>query len=264
MSDQCAIRPDGQRLDESAISWYHDADDDTPMVGPTSSSAQATGEDCGHGHRKKKTDHLKESPAAEHLDEDENLAKPSATRQTRRPRRSQCTQDSDESNDNFEASSSEGSDSDASTVIDSEELAQSLPSKTLPATSSKKRKRRQKLPKHQRPTTPPVQIYMPTTSMSGSRKSTKRNPIYFFYEEVPSGLNGEVKDGSTYYCCYHGNKKVMKVTKKMKYSVNDLVSHLKVNVPVMYRLCSFGISDALFVYHLTPVRKFDAGNYTYP
>ncbi len=36
MDDQCAIGPDGKLKDASQIQWYRDADDETPVAGPSS------------------------------------------------------------------------------------------------------------------------------------------------------------------------------------------------------------------------------------
>ncbi|KAG6912964.1 hypothetical protein DXG01_010733 [Tephrocybe rancida] len=55
----------------------------------------------------------------------------------------EAAEESDDSDDsNFEASASESDDSELDVVIDNEELAHSLPTKTKPLTASKKRKRK--------------------------------------------------------------------------------------------------------------------------
>ncbi|KAF8126752.1 hypothetical protein EV363DRAFT_1524320, partial [Boletus edulis] len=65
----------------------------------------------------------------------------------------------------------------------------------------------------------------------------KRNPIYHFYESVSTNSRGEVgNSGDRHYKCYHGNRKVITVTRAMKYSVNGLVGHLKTHAQAMYRL----------------------------
>lgn len=51
----------------------------------------------------------------------------------------------------------------------------------------------------------------------------KRNPIYYFYEEVL--LNAEGKSGNKgdkHFKCYHGNRKVLTITKAMKGSLNGM------------------------------------------
>lgn len=49
----------------------------------------------------------------------------------------------------------------------------------------------------------------------------KRNPIYHFYESVSTNSQGQVGNpGDRHYKCYHGNRKVITVTRAMKYSLN--------------------------------------------
>ena len=47
------------------------------------------------------------------------------------------------------------------------------------------------------------------------------NPIYHFYQALqgaPQGVKAE--SGDRFYQCYHGRKKILRVTKKMKYNLN--------------------------------------------
>lgn len=65
----------------------------------------------------------------------------------------------------------------------------------------------------------------------------KRNPIYHFYESVSTNSQGQVGNfGDKHYKCYHGNRKVITVTRAMKYSLNGLVGHLKTHFSAMHRL----------------------------
>jgi hypothetical protein len=49
----------------------------------------------------------------------------------------------------------------------------------------------------------------------------KRNPIYHFYESVSMNSHREVgSPGDSHYKCHHGTRKVITVTRAMKYSVN--------------------------------------------
>ncbi|KAG6826103.1 hypothetical protein H0H92_001129 [Tricholoma furcatifolium] len=143
-------------------------------------------------------------------------------------------------------SESESSDSDANAAIDNEE---SLPSKTIPLTTSKKCKRRSTRRKTTRSSvvdalpaqTPGSQDPdFPNATQADAAKSKqpvacKRNPIYLFYEQLSEAPDNRPMGKDNYYCCFHGNKKVLKVTEKMCYSTNGLVSHLKANIPLMYR-----------------------------
>ncbi|KAG5642723.1 hypothetical protein H0H81_010493, partial [Sphagnurus paluster] len=66
--------------------------------------------------------------------------KPASRPRKKRQRKSHHIDNSDKEDTDFNASSSDSSDSDASALIDHDELAQSLPSKTIPLNASKKRK----------------------------------------------------------------------------------------------------------------------------
>jgi hypothetical protein len=51
--------------------------------------------------------------------------------------------------------------------------------------------------------------------------STRTNPIYLFYESVALNANklpGEL--GDKHYKCYHGNRKILTITRKMRSSLN--------------------------------------------
>ncbi|KAF8170047.1 hypothetical protein K438DRAFT_1773969 [Mycena galopus ATCC 62051] len=64
-----------------------------------------------------------------------------------------------------------------------------------------------------------------------------QNPIYLFYETVPKNENGSIGDpGDKHYKCHHGNRKIITITKGMRYNVTKLVNHLKSTFPIMSRL----------------------------
>jgi hypothetical protein len=53
------------------------------------------------------------------------------------------------------------------------------------------------------------------------KESGKRNPIYLFYEIVPKNAEGLTgKPGDKHYKCYHGNRKVLTITRAMRSSLN--------------------------------------------
>ncbi|SJL11780.1 uncharacterized protein ARMOST_15189 [Armillaria ostoyae] len=148
MEDQCAIGPDGKLKDASQIQWYQDADDETPVAGPSS--------DLRRSIRDRRTDKFAASLEAQKLNED---GAPKKTRKSRRKGTSAPTKgkgkavdvSADDSGSDYstsEASSQSQSGSEVSTDVEilNEELANMLPSKTVPSTStpkdSKKRKRR--------------------------------------------------------------------------------------------------------------------------
>jgi len=89
-----------------------------------------------------------------------------------------------------------------------------------------------------------------------NKKFEKRNPIYLFYESVTTNAEGTVgQPGDKHYKCYHGNRKILTITRAMKSSLNGnipifalnfmlnlvidyvgLMGHLKMHFPAMYWL----------------------------
>jgi hypothetical protein len=80
-----------------------------------------------------------------------------------------------------------------------------------------------------------------------------KNLIYLFYERVDKGADGTAgSPGDKHYKCYHGNRKVLTITRAMKSSLNGMYSlqhgkdprsccaglqtHLRSKFPIMYRL----------------------------
>jgi len=68
------------------------------------------------------------------------------------------------------------------------------------------------------------------------KESGKRNSIYLFYETVSKNAEGQPgKPGDKHYKCYHGNRKVLTITRAMRGSLNgeffllfcDSVTNLK-------------------------------------
>ncbi|KAJ7701284.1 hypothetical protein B0H14DRAFT_2648510 [Mycena olivaceomarginata] len=48
----------------------------------------------------------------------------------------------------------------------------------------------------------------------------KRNPIHYFFEEVDQHGDGSVEEGARYYKCYLGNRKVLKIGRKMNHNTH--------------------------------------------
>ncbi|KAL0957235.1 hypothetical protein HGRIS_001049 [Hohenbuehelia grisea] len=93
MTDQSALRPDGTLKDASEISWFHDKDDTTPLSDSTSVNALAHE---GRGRRHKVTTRLEESLRAEREDEDGQPLPPKSRRKQRpAPQKKQSTKASD-------------------------------------------------------------------------------------------------------------------------------------------------------------------------
>ncbi|KAM6503723.1 hypothetical protein JOM56_000666 [Amanita muscaria] len=143
------------------------------------------------------------------------------------------------------SSSESDGDSDVE-MLSNDELADMLPSKTAPKTQRTKsgapkkrsckatvedvedegspcnisvRNRASAEPGTSIPETSPA-----NTESNGKKKSkaARRNPVYLFYELVSQNASGQMGDpGDKHYKCYHGNRKVLTVTKLMKSNVND-------------------------------------------
>ncbi|KAH9008872.1 hypothetical protein EDB83DRAFT_2168691, partial [Lactarius deliciosus] len=65
----------------------------------------------------------------------------------------------------------------------------------------------------------------------------KRNPIYHFYKEVELNKDGKSGEpGDKHYQCYHGNRKVLTISKAMNYSLNGLVGHLRSTFKPLFQL----------------------------
>ncbi|KAG6893866.1 hypothetical protein C0992_008362, partial [Termitomyces sp. T32_za158] len=264
MADPCAVGPDGLLVDADHIVWYHSETDETPLTSATSTKPSDI--QSRRSARQKKTTRLQHSlEAINSTDNHGNLldrSKPTVPIYPRKPKKIACKdlkddsfnrEESDEESggSDFEGSGSESSDFDSEVMVDNSELAQLLPSKTIPLAASKKRKRRStcfetiKQPTNVINSHPPLDPIVPigvlvdmdkeTTSAPISMPSRKRNAIYLFYEQLNEASNGEPAGKDKYYRCLHGSHKVLKVTEKMRYSTNGLVNHLKANVPVMYR-----------------------------
>ncbi|KAG6824487.1 hypothetical protein H0H92_006719, partial [Tricholoma furcatifolium] len=145
-------------------------------------------------------------------------------------------------------------DSDAETVIDNEEPEPTntlrLLTKTKPTKPSKKRKRRSTT--HTKSKSNIIDVFESEGRPSQKQRITvnngdsqeapaqplgrKRNPVYLFYEQLDHGPNHEPLGSDTYYRCFHGSKKIIKVTKQGKHTTGGLINHLKTSVPSMYRL----------------------------
>ncbi|KAF9541336.1 hypothetical protein CPC08DRAFT_770631 [Agrocybe pediades] len=65
----------------------------------------------------------------------------------------------------------------------------------------------------------------------------KKNPIHYFYREVERGADGKLGNvGDKHFKCYHGNQRIITLTKSMKYNLTTLINHLKADFPLMFKL----------------------------
>ncbi|KAJ8514911.1 hypothetical protein ONZ45_g7593 [Pleurotus djamor] len=262
-SDQVARGGNGKLRDADDINFYHSEGDSEPISGPGVVKAS------GRGHRKKNTKRLDESLLVHHQDDDGQPVDPkkkSKTRSARRKhrKRSKHLPCSDPEDDDYTTASSEhsdgsgddGSDDDGSGGnVSNGELASVLPSKIAPKTAriqnplnvtSSSTKRRLSDESNQpaasskknRVTVEEVSDDEEESQPVQVAKSTKKNPVYIFYDERNTPWNGEeAMAGCMYYKCRHGTSCEQKrITKKMNSNLNGLTGHLKTHHPFMYRL----------------------------
>ncbi|KAN0131304.1 Ribonuclease H-like domain containing protein [Lactarius tabidus] len=255
--------------------WYHSEGDDKPMqVAPGVQVAdKSEAQVLVRGQRRGRAAKMAEALQYEKEDEDGNPIQHHATaRSFRKPRQAKrqristisVAPSSDEDDEDFKAPLESGSDDDTGSWDDpsNTEVADILPSKTIPTTgrgASSKRKRsthgvaieeiegegphqmsnRSKTStNHTIDKNGIVGCHHQGEKISGRAKSmATRNPIYYFYERVERNANGEIGNaGDKHYRCFHGNRKVVTITKKMKYSLNGVIGHLKSTSSLMYRL----------------------------
>ncbi|KAF5319077.1 hypothetical protein D9758_018663 [Tetrapyrgos nigripes] len=155
--------------------------------------------------------------------------------------------DSDNEDDDFFSDGETDDDSsDDNIVIDAKEIIEILPSKTNPAAGSKRKTRsdlnKGKSTKRQRQSAPQRSHSTSTvnetsnTSPSTKNQSACQNPIYLFFEEVHSDVDGSKEEGVKYFKCWHGSQRVLKITKKMRGNLNGLVGHLRSHFIAYYQM----------------------------
>ncbi|KAG2362861.1 hypothetical protein BDR07DRAFT_977819 [Suillus spraguei] len=154
-----------------------------------------------------------------------------------------------------ELSSGSSSDTDTVEVVSNKELATILPTKTVPShdgrTSTRPNVRHSKknISKRKSPAIgssveevddvddPCPQLSPTHRILKHSKSRALTNPIRLFYEEVSTNSSGvEGNRGDKHYKCYHGQRKILTVTKAMRSSLNGLIGHIKNHFPAMFRL----------------------------
>ncbi|KAL0948268.1 hypothetical protein HGRIS_010863 [Hohenbuehelia grisea] len=253
MTDQCAVGSDGQLLDANMIPWFNDPDDARPISAPVANGEAPAEETPSMAPRRSarsvgNSRKLHDALHAEKHDEFGNMTKHmknSSTSQARRKKPSSNQtlgqvgdDDTDDSDYPDLVSDDENSDDDSDGESDTDNLADMLPSKTALTTSAKARskKRRQSVKasdadadsraKRVRAGTisgPQAVPQQQATLASGVKQVAKKNPIYHFFESVAADANGESSPDTSYFKCYHGNRKVLKITKAMKHNTVPLV-----------------------------------------
>ncbi|KAF9543146.1 hypothetical protein CPC08DRAFT_770290 [Agrocybe pediades] len=249
-----AVDAEGNLKDASTLHFYGSESDEVPL--PPVPCDQDIAESRRTSSRKS-TNKLSEILDAEKRDVDGNLSKQFAPKKQRKnpPRKKTSTSkkagvagptvvglgsDVDDEDDSDFTDSSDSSDSCPSivSVLDSEdestvaqvsnaELADILPSKSFPTSgrgSGKKKRQRQS------------EVSIPSEG-DKAKDMVKKNPIHFFFAQVEHGADGRVGNpGDKHFKCYHGNQKIITLTKSMKYNLTTLINHLKANFPLMFKL----------------------------
>ncbi|KAJ7907502.1 hypothetical protein B0H13DRAFT_1879547 [Mycena leptocephala] len=246
MSPQCARDADGNLKDASEIEFYDSESDDKPLPA-------VQGGPVRRSTRRRQTDRLTESLAAENADEDGNPQMKRAPRAPcagapRAPRTKIVPEtQSEEEDDDFDMPGLESvSDSDDSDgeydMVDNEEIADLLSSKTLPVrggASSKPHTRQTGSAGKRRITedsasAPPAKKSTRATveeveDEDEAPKVTFRNQIYLFFDVVEKNSEGSTgKPGDKHYKCRHGNGRIITITKAMRHNVG-VVRHSRVD-----------------------------------
>ncbi|KAM6491976.1 hypothetical protein JOM56_012614 [Amanita muscaria] len=161
--------------------WYFDADDDVPMGQPGSSEPTRNKvQQEGRGHRKKADSRFQESIQAEIAETAQEAAEkglrikiPSRVprqHDSAPPAGGTASDEDDKGDTSFVESSGESSEDDEhEAVVDHAELAESLPSKTIPLTRKKKSRRRKKDPKRKRSKSPAKDVVKDATTSKKPR-----------------------------------------------------------------------------------------------
>jgi hypothetical protein len=72
------------------------------------------------------------------------------------------------------------------------------------------------------------------------RVSRKKNPIYHFYEEVQHNHQGKVGNpGDKHYRCWHGNRKVLTITRAMRGSLNGQFDLHQITIDLLLTIIRF-------------------------
>ncbi|KAJ7262065.1 hypothetical protein C8J57DRAFT_1232190 [Mycena rebaudengoi] len=247
--EQGGLNPDGSLKDARDIDFGPDPG--TPPDPSTSAS--------GSGRPKRDKDKLfKDALEAEYVPDSDDEKKPKkrkrrgAAPRTNAKGKGKQTKDAEtDPEDPTYSGDDQGDDSDseADAAITHEEVAEGLPSKTVPEGST----RRQKDPKAKEPTrkrkkprteTLPSKTTAPVPNTQESvdvpraqRAQRTRNPIWHFFNNITDTDHGQNADeGDKFYRCHHGEStNIHRITLLMRYCVNGLTGHLKTHAPDMYR-----------------------------
>ncbi|KAJ7741768.1 hypothetical protein DFH07DRAFT_964814 [Mycena maculata] len=150
------------------------------------------------------------------------------------------TEESDDEEATYSGAADSGSESDSDPeVVITHELAEGLPTKTVPTGGSRYRTQ---LPKKKKkriqpdPNADTSNSAEPTNSAGPNTVDTEtedryRNPICNFFENVTGTNHGRTSVKDKFYHCLHGEK-VLKISKAMHSSLNGLTGHLTLGATI--------------------------------
>ncbi|KAJ6591396.1 hypothetical protein B0H10DRAFT_2233267 [Mycena sp. CBHHK59/15] len=242
--EQGALNPDGSSKSAEDIDFGEDPG--TPPSGASGSTRPKRGKDRVFQAALK--------AQAEDSDEGQQRKKRKARPRARpsakgKEKEAETVSDADDSAYS-RSESDDDSDSDPDATITHEELAAGLPTKTVPAGSSRRpkdgeSKRTRKKRKTQHPSdeslnpAPSNAATAPSNTADADEKKSGKppSPMWLFWEEITKPEpDAKGQSGDKFYRCRHGeSKKPQKMTKAMKGSLTGLIGHLKTHAPDMYR-----------------------------
>ncbi|KAJ7833966.1 hypothetical protein B0H14DRAFT_2591173 [Mycena olivaceomarginata] len=173
----------------------------------------------------------------------------------KRKRKAKKQVNSDPEDEDFATSDgSESEDSEIEIVMTNEEIAASLPSRTLPKNAERAAKPQPPKKKPRKKDNPPAvsansanACPAPPAEGPSTRKQQrggKRNVIYIFFEDVDTDADGTVVDGSCYYKCYLGNREIIEVPKSANYNISKLRKHLEATSKLTFDCSKYSASEA--------------------
>ncbi|KAK6985093.1 hypothetical protein R3P38DRAFT_3210432 [Favolaschia claudopus] len=186
--------------------------------------------------RKRDTTHMSEIIQAEDLDSDGNPEADRPTKKKVKPRAAEGDNTDPEDKD-FTSGATSDSDSEASITMTNEEIANSLtpprlrtlpPRRKAPSKKDKGKNRASSRCTNGHNTVLEQRRLFEQRGVleygGGPRamqhprinRSNNRSPIYLFYEDVECDSDGEKEDGSRYWKCRHGKRRIFTITKSMR------------------------------------------------
>ncbi|KAJ6550103.1 hypothetical protein B0H19DRAFT_1264968 [Mycena capillaripes] len=234
MADQCTLDEAGNLLPASSIDFYESESDEKPLN-------TTSGKTHRRSSRKRNTDRLTESLAAEVDDDNGNALVPRVPRP--RAANSACVKfvpESPSEEEDTDFSDSElpelldvsDSEDEYDSDVDNDQISDLLASKTVPARSGaasvkpqtcKKAadgsKRKQSNNSSDAPAAKACRATVEEVEDEGDAPKTSgvKNPIYLFYDTIPKNAEGHHgKEGDKHYKCRHGSCKIITIMKAMR------------------------------------------------